>query len=206
MLGRPQHGMLRRHDEAQRVATVLRANPDSGERYIRLGWWVFPIPLPALRRHAELVDSNKSYLEAPCDRVSTPLLADTPWSVRHARGTSGQPALEIYEAGDLIGVMVAHTLAPQLLRGARRASRAGHTFSLAWGRLPADGSAMTVTFGDGWRHGRASRRRHGGPTRPELTDLADWCWLAVAAGQYGAVRVATRATSERLPFRPGGCR
>ncbi len=138
-------------------------------------------------------------------------MTGTPWSVRHARSAGEQPALEIYEDGDLIGVMVAHTMAPQLLRGARRACRGGQTFCLAWGRLPGDGSAMTVTFNTGWRRGFSTSWRRGmtqrqqdaGAIQPDLTDLAGWCWLAVAAGQFDAVMVATRATSHRLRFRAG---
>ena len=184
----------------------MRANPDPSRHDIRSGWWVFPIPSSADGRHAEPVESNGSSLATQSGLVSPVPIAGTPWSVRQARGSGGQPALEIYEDDDLIGVTVANAVAPQLLRGARCVSRAGQTFSLAWGRLPADGSAMTVRFSTGRRLGLTRRRQDAGAIRPDRTELAGWCWLAASTGQFDTVKVATRATSELLRFRAGAGR
>jgi hypothetical protein len=114
----------------------------------------------------------------------------TPWSVRHACGLGEQPALEIYEAGEFVAVMVATSVAPQLLCGARRASRGGHGFGLAWGRLPADGPAIAVTFAAGQlrRIGRGYAASEA--IRPEVIDIAGWCWLAVAAGRLAVVLIS----------------
>ena len=135
-----------------------------------------------------------------------PPLDGTPWSVRYARGLGEQPALEIYEAGECVAVMVATSVAPQLLRGARRASRGGQGFGLAWGRLPADGPAITVTFASGRlrRMGRGDAASEG--IRPEVIDIASWCWLAVAAGRLDVVLVSHRGTRERLKLRAGADR
>jgi hypothetical protein len=130
----------------------------------------------------------------------------TPWSVRHARGPGEQPALEIYEAGELVAVMVATSIAPQLLYGARRALRGGRGFGLAWGRLPADGPGITVAFATGRlrRIGQGDADSNG--IRPEVIDIAGWCWLAVAAGRLDVVLVSHRSTRERLRLRAGAGR
>ena len=120
--------------------------------------------------------------------------------------TAGSPALEIYEAGDLIAVMVATAVAPQLLGGARRFSLAGQTSSLAWGRQPADGFAMTVSFIASRLRRITSRREAPEAIRPEVTDLGGWCWLGVAAARFDAVVVTHRGTRERLRLRAGAGR
>ncbi len=117
------------------------------------------------------------------------LLPCTPWSVRAARGPGARPALEIYEAGDLVGLIVATPLAPQILRGARRAVCRGPDCALAWGQLPADGAPLTVTFIRGRLRGRAELA--------EVIEVGGWCWLAVAAGRFGSVTVSHRGTCER---------
>ncbi len=130
-------------------------------------------------------------------------ITGTPWSVRQARGARERPALEIYEAGDLVAVMVATAAAPQLARGARRASRSGCFFGLAWGRLPADGSAITVTFTASWLRRLAWRRPVPVPVQARVMDVDGSCWLAVATGRFDAVVVAHRESGERLRLRAG---
>jgi hypothetical protein len=152
------------------------------------------------------VDSNEPALRAQYGLASQAPLAGTPWSIRHARGSGRQPALEIYEAGDLIAVMVATAVAPQLLGGARRVSQVGQTLSLAWGRQPADGLAMTVSFTASRLRRITSPREAPEAIRPEVTDLGGWCWLAVAAARFDAVVVTHRGARERLRLRAGGGR
>ncbi len=137
--------------------------------------------------------------------TSLPPLDGTPWSVRYARGPGEQSALEIYEAGECVAVMVATSVAPQLLRGARRASRGGQGFGLAWGRLPADGPAIRVTFAIGRlrRMGRGDAASEG--IRPDVIDIAGWCWLAVAAGLAGR-RPSQSPRHQGAAQAPGGSR
>jgi hypothetical protein len=102
--------------------------------------------------------------------------------------------------------MVATSIAPQLLYGARRAASGGQGFGLAWGRLPAGSPAITVTFATGWlrRICRGDAASEG--IRPEVIDIAGWCWLAVAAGRLDVVLVSHRRTRERLRLRAGAGR
>jgi hypothetical protein len=91
-------------------------------------------------------------------------------------GRSPRPAVEIYLAGYLADVVVETHIAPQVLRGARQARWNGRPFTIAWGRLPADGSGVTVTFARGLLRPAAKS--------PQLVELTPWCWLAVADGRY----------------------
>ncbi len=156
---------------------VLRRLPAAPESVHGNG----PGPGAKSSRWAEPRRWDQAGQDAELTSLPSPL-EDTPWSVRYARGPGKHPALEIYEAGEFLAVMVATSVAPQLLRGARRASRGGQGFSLAWGRLPADGPAITVTFATSRlrRIGRGDAASEG--IRPEVIDIAGWCWLAVAAG------------------------
>jgi hypothetical protein len=106
-------------------------------------------------------------------------LAATPWSVRRARGPGRRPALELYEAGRLADIIVATSVAQQLVRGARRSARDGQVFGLAWGCLPADGLAVSVAFARGWPH-RAT-------VRAEVVEAAGLAWFAIAAGRFAVV-------------------
>ncbi|MCW2900979.1 MAG: hypothetical protein JWO67_3244 [Streptosporangiaceae bacterium] len=106
-------------------------------------------------------------------------LTGTPWSVRLAG--HGRAALEIYDEERLIDVVVATPVAPELLRGARRGVRAGHPYTLAWGRLPGDPADLAVTF----TRGRLRRRAH----HAEVTAVGEFVWLAVAAGRFDGVTV-----------------
>ncbi|MFD0277060.1 hypothetical protein ACFVHB_24565 [Kitasatospora sp. NPDC127111] len=121
--------------------------------------------------------------------------APGPWSVRSARATRGRAALEVYEYGELVDVLVAARLAAELLGGARRcagAGRAAHGSGLAWGRLPVDG-APVVRFTRGWAAGRAL-------ATPELVTVAGEFWLAWAAGRFTGVRVEHAGRCVRRPL------
>ncbi|MGF1426026.1 hypothetical protein [Kitasatospora sp. LaBMicrA B282] len=103
-----------------------------------------------------------------------------PWSIRLATG-SGRPALEVYEHGELIDVLVASSLGGALLRGARRGTVADQPAGFAWGRLAADGAAPAVLFA-------------GGRLRPEwrparVMELDGGFWLAWAPGPLAGVLV-----------------
>jgi hypothetical protein len=60
-------------------------------------------------------------------------LPGTPWSIRSAAASAGRAALEIYAFDDLIDVIVAQSVAPLPLRGARRVPWAGLPCCLARG-------------------------------------------------------------------------
>ena len=122
-----------------------------------------------------------------------PGLAGTPWSARAAAGSDGRAALEIYEAGLLIGVMVARSLAPAILHGARAAAWPGRSATLAWGCRAADGSLPVVIF---------TRRR----VRPligaaEPAGVGGSFWIAVADGHFDGVTVAVPGSREQHTMR-----
>jgi hypothetical protein len=119
-----------------------------------------------------------------------------PWSLRLAAATIGQPAVEIYASGSLVDVVVATPVAPQLLRGARRARWNGVPRVIAWGRLPADGAPLAVTFARG--------RVHPAAVAAEVTEAASWCWLASVEGAFSQVIVTNTRTGERRVLRIGG--
>ncbi len=102
----------------------------------------------------------------------------TPWSVRLTGGPGTRPAVEIYEAGSIAGLIVATHITPQILAGARHAIRDGQPCALAWGRAP-QGGPVTVTFS------RGRLRRRTSPA--EVTSIDSWCWLATAPGRFDAV-------------------
>jgi hypothetical protein len=108
-------------------------------------------------------------------------LPGDPWSIRLAGATSACPAIELYEAGDLVDVISATPVALRQLRGARAAAGSTGPRALAWGRLPAAGCCPEVEFSQGaWR---ANVRR------ATVIQVTTWCWLAVADGRYAAVTV-----------------
>ena len=117
-------------------------------------------------------------------------LAATPWSVRRARGPGTRPALELYEAGRLADIIVATAVAPQVLRGARRSRRDEQVFGLAWGCLPADGQAVSVTF-------TTSRPRRA-TVRAEVVEVAGWAWFAIATGRFAVAGAVHQGRHDRL--------
>ncbi|WP_042419249.1 hypothetical protein [Streptacidiphilus anmyonensis] len=122
-------------------------------------------------------------------------LLDSPWSVRFARATRGRRALEVYNNGLLLDVMVQTDFSPQLLRGARRGSREGRDSVLAWGHVCPDGTPPALTLG-----------RAGTPLLGAITTPGGF-WLALAEGD--AARVIAHApdgTPTKLRVRAGWSR
>ncbi|MER6396519.1 hypothetical protein ABT263_10700 [Kitasatospora sp. NPDC001603] len=112
-----------------------------------------------------------------------------PWSVRGVPASRGRAALEVYEHGELVDVVVAARLAPELLRGARRCPALGarESYGLVWGRLPQGGPAPAVGFTAG-RLRRAGRRARV-VEAPEVVTVAGEFWLAWARGPFDGVLV-----------------
>ncbi|MEU6235840.1 hypothetical protein [Kitasatospora sp. NPDC047058] len=136
-------------------------------------------------------DAHGTLPAGPAGLTGTP----GPWSVRSARATRGRAALEVYEHGELVDVLVAARLVPELLGGARRCTGAGRGADgsgLAWGRLPVDG-APVVRFTRGWAAGRVLET-------PELVTVGGEFWLAWAAGRFTGVRVEHAGRCERQPL------
>lgn len=129
-----------------------------------------------------------------------PLELPGPWSVRGVPASRGRAALELYEHGELLDVVVAARLAPQVLRGARRCPTPGTrgSFGLAWGRLPRGGPAPVVEFTAG-RLRRAGRAA-GVVERPEVLTVAGEFWLAWAHGPFNGVLVEHPDGRERQPL------
>lgn len=126
-------------------------------------------------------------------------IAGTPWSTRSAAGPSGRAALEIYSEATIIDVMVAHSLAPVLLRGAFRVARHGQMYCVAWGHLPADGEQVRVEF-------RRSRLRPSRPGAPRLlavpsTEISDHFWIAPATGRFDSAIAASSDARMRSRIR-----
>ncbi|MBB4923120.1 hypothetical protein [Kitasatospora kifunensis] len=147
-------------------------------------------------------------------RASWTWPANGPWSIR-LTGGGARPALEVYEHGELIDVLVASSLSEDLLRGARRfdgggwadgegraddtgwAGGTGGAAGFAWGRLSADGSAPTVAFTG------ARLRRSWRPA--EVVEVGDDFWLAWAPGPLVDV-LARRSDGGTERLRPGRAR
>ncbi|MER5637336.1 hypothetical protein ABT095_10315 [Kitasatospora sp. NPDC002227] len=104
-----------------------------------------------------------------------------PWSVRLTHQRGARAALEVYEQGELLDVMVASALSPDLLRGARHCELSDGRSGFAWGRLTAAVGHPRVTFTTG-----RLKRLHL-PT--EVLPLAGEFWLAWAEGQCDGVQV-----------------
>jgi hypothetical protein len=122
-------------------------------------------------------------------------LLDSPWSVRFARGTRGRRALEVYNNGLLLDVMVESAFSTHLLRGARRGCREGRHSVLAWGHVCPDGTAPSLALG-----------RAGTPWLGAITAPGGF-WLALTEGD--ADRVLARSpdgTESKLRVRAGWSR
>ncbi len=108
-----------------------------------------------------------------------------PWTFRIAGPRSACPALELYEAGDLIDVVSATRVTASHLRGARAAAGDSGERVLAWGRVPETGNGPQVRFIErGWRRGARAAT---------VAQVTTWCWVAVADGSFGAVTARTPA-------------
>ncbi|MFF2661553.1 hypothetical protein ACFVUH_29835 [Kitasatospora sp. NPDC058032] len=134
-----------------------------------------------------------------------------PWSVRSVPAGRGRAALEVYEHGELVDVLVAARLGRGLLRGARAWTGAGTgawtggrrriRHGLAWGRLPRGGAAPAVGF-TGGRLLRLPGRPAPVVAAGEVVTVAGEFWLAWAEGVFDGVLVepAGGAGSERSPL------
>jgi hypothetical protein len=120
-------------------------------------------------------------------------LIGTPWAIRLGRGSTGRPALEVYDGETLIDVVVETSVAPEILRDARRGVSHGGPCAIAWGRLPAD-SALPLVLFTKWT------REHPGAAIP----VGGFCWLAVVHGRFTNISVSHRGTPcRRLRIRSG---
>jgi hypothetical protein len=115
-----------------------------------------------------------------------PLLAGRPWSLRTAVSTDGKRALEVYAAGSLIDVMVAHSLGSRLLRGACTIASAGHHHSIAWGCLP---QARDVPPLVEFVAGRIRPR----PQAQSVEVVSAAFWIAAAEERFSQVVVTSQA-------------
>jgi hypothetical protein len=122
------------------------------------------------------------------DSMLACLLGD-PWSVRLAGAGSACPALELYEAGEILDVISATNVVRPLLRGARATASAAGPRAIAWGRLPASGIRPLVSFGP--------RRRREDPLAATVFQPAAWCWVAVGDGRFDSVTVQAGEHSRR---------
>ncbi|MFE6870339.1 hypothetical protein ACFVFS_27770 [Kitasatospora sp. NPDC057692] len=137
-----------------------------------------------------------------------------PWSVRSVpAGRGRRAALEVYEHGELVDVVVASRLGRGLLRGARAwagaasGSRSGPggrrsvRHGLAWGRLPDGGAAPAVGFTRGGLL-RLPGRHSPVVTAGEVVTVAGEFWLAWAEGVLDGVLVEAPggAGPERSPL------
>ncbi|MDQ0308188.1 hypothetical protein J2S46_002744 [Kitasatospora herbaricolor] len=136
------------------------------------------------------------------DEGREPAAPGGPWEVRRSGGGGGhrrgRPALEVYEHGELLDVLVLSRLSARLLRGARRSTDGGRRLSFAWGRLPAHGPVPVVEFSAG----RLPLRRRARLVAPAVT-VSGVFWLAWAEGPFSTVTVRDstgEAPAERLPL------
>jgi hypothetical protein len=123
------------------------------------------------------------------------VLPGQPWAVRLAGRDSAFPALEVYQAGVLLDVVVSTRLAALLLRGTRAGDGRAGPCAVAWGRLPVTGASPEVEFALGrrrpyWQPGAVLR-------------LTSWCWLAVADGRFDRVAVRSGDGCVRARIRRG---
>jgi hypothetical protein len=116
----------------------------------------------------------------------TLVLPGRPWAVRVAGSRSAWPAVEVYQAEDLLDVVSSTRLAAVLLRGARAAEGGAGPCVLAWGRMPVTGASPEVEFilGRRWRYSQPGT----------VLRLTSWCWLAVADGRFDRVAVQSADT------------
>ncbi|OKJ10356.1 hypothetical protein [Kitasatospora sp. CB01950] len=100
-----------------------------------------------------------------------------PWSVRLCAGR--RPAMEVYEYGELLDVVVESSLGDAQLRGARRGRAYGPVegpVSCAWGRWPPGASPRPVLFRPGGLRRRA--------VQPDAVRTTGRFWFASAAGEF----------------------
>ncbi|BAJ28348.1 MULTISPECIES: hypothetical protein [Kitasatospora] len=109
-----------------------------------------------------------------------------PWTACLRAGR--RPAMEVYEHGELLDVVVESSLGGAGLRGARRGptGRPGEgAAACAWGRLPPCGAPPPVHFLTG-----GLRRR---PVGSATVRTAGRFWFASAAGEFRWARLSAAA-------------
>ncbi|MEU5386174.1 hypothetical protein [Kitasatospora cineracea] len=116
--------------------------------------------------------------ELPCAEDELGKVAEVgPWSVRLRAGR--RPAMEVYEHGELLDVVVESSLGGAGLRGARlgRAGAPGEgPVVCAWGRLPPCGAPPPVRFLTGGLRRRA--------TDAAIVRVVGRFWFASATGGF----------------------
>jgi hypothetical protein len=159
--------------------------------------------MDALRQINDVMKHHDAAATAAADGILQ--VSRMPWLIRTSGGTTGWPAMEIYAADNLLDVVVATALVAGILRGAGRAAWDGLPGVIAWGRLPADGTDITVHFAQrrlrrwpGSRAQRTDRERYPAGICPaQVTVVGEWFWVATADGQFDSVAVAHHGTHER---------
>lgn len=118
------------------------------------------------------------------------LAAVGPWSVRLRAGR--RPAMEVYEYGELVDVVVESSLGGARLIGARRGRSPGRgPVVCAWGRLPHGAAEPPVRFLTGGLRRRA--------VDAELVRTAGRFWFASAAGEFRWAQVGAASCRAGRP-------
>jgi hypothetical protein len=116
-------------------------------------------------------------------------LPGCPWTFRLAGSRSACPALELYQADQLVDIVSSTRVAVSLLHGARAAAGASGERTIAWGRMPVTGSCPEVRFIErGWRRNTRAAT---------VAQVTTWCWVAVAEGSFAAATASTPAETLR---------
>ncbi|WP_354640246.1 hypothetical protein [Kitasatospora camelliae] len=129
----------------------------------------------------------EAFFRSPSSTTDATVRAETRltigrWELRSAAGGRRcRAALEVYEHGELLDVLVASSLGRALPCGARRATGDAGRESVAWGRIPASGVLPRVTF-----LGHGLRRRH---CPAPAVSVAGSFWFAHVAGSFPRVLV-----------------
>ncbi|MFE0462837.1 hypothetical protein ACFW1A_26645 [Kitasatospora sp. NPDC058965] len=119
------------------------------------------------------------------------------WSVRRAPARGGRAALEVYEDGELVDVLVASALVAASPDGLLRGARRGTDGTFAWGRLGADGAAPQVLVAD------RRLRPHWLPARVSLVPGGFWWAHLPEPGVAVVARRADGAVGRLRPSRVG---
>jgi len=119
-----------------------------------------------------------------------------------AAGPGGRPAVEVYDRGTIVDVMIAQSFAPRILGGARAAVLARRTCAIAWGALTVASAETSVAFVRG--------KLRPQPALVEVIRVEDWFWIALADGRYRSVTVTQHGMLDqcriRATRRPGPMR
>ncbi|QKW19496.1 hypothetical protein HUT16_10845 [Kitasatospora sp. NA04385] len=139
------------------------------------------VPFSAVR--AATADLLGTSSELASSAAELGMIAEVgPWAVRLREGR--RTAMEVYEYGELLDVVVESSLGGSGLRGARRGPAGrpgGGPVSCAWGRLPPCGAPPSVHFLAG-----GLRRR---PTGADTVRTAGRFWFGSVAGEFRWARL-----------------